>query len=237
MSGEECYPVEALAEIDRLAAEDLQRRHLADCPRCRARLAEYRSFVAAVAPPGAEPDDADRLLTAFLIRAAAGEGTAPEAGGAAEPAVRLPAGRPRRPRPVPFWRPALAAAAVIVGVLGIWRVVDTGWPEGGERVLRGDSPAPAAAPILQPVSALPDGRWQLAWSAVEGADGYTVVLHAADLTEVSRLEAGTRTTLALDRPLPASSPAGRAPSLWRVVGRRGGDTLASSALAPLEPAR
>jgi len=237
MNGKECYPVEALADVDRWAADDPRRRHLADCPRCRARLAEYRSFVAAVAPSGADPDDADRRLTAFLVRAAADERMAAAAGPAASPEVQLPARRPRRPLRVPFWRPALAAAAVVVGLLGIWRAVDTGWQGGGERVLRGESPAPAAAPILQPVSALPDGRWQLAWSAVEGADSYTVVLHAADLTEVSRLEAGTRTTLALARPPAASSPPGRAPSLWRVVVRRGGDTLASSALAPLEPAR
>lgn len=249
MNGKECYPVEALADVDGWAADDPRRRHLADCPRCRARLAEYRSFVAAVAPSGADPDDADRRLTAFLVRAAAGEAglsaagradgptPGPAAGPAVSPEVRLPARRPRRPLRVPFWRPTLAAAAVVVGLLGIWRAVDTGWQGGGERVLRGESPAPAAAPILQPVSALPDGRWQLAWSAVEGADGYTVVLHAADLTEVARLEAGTWTTLALARPPAASSPPGRAPSLWRVVARRGGDTLASSALAALEPAR
>lgn len=241
MNGKECYPVEALADIDGLAADDPQRRHLADCPRCRARLAEYRSFVAAVAPPGADPDDADRQLTAFLVRAAAAEGMVPAAGRAAgraaEPAVRPPAGRSRGPRRVLLWRPALALAAVIVGVLGVWRAVDPGWTGSGARVLRGDSPALAAAPVLQPVSTLPDGRWRLAWSAVEGADGYTVVLHAADLTEVSRLEAGARTTLVLDRPSAATSPAGRAPSLWRVVARRGGDTLARSGLAPLGPAR
>lgn len=237
MSGKECYPIEALANVDGWAADDPRRRHLADCPRCRARLAEYRSFVAAVAPPGADPDDADRQLTAFLVRAAVGERAAPAAGPAASPAVRAPAPRPRRPRPVPFWRPALAAAAVIVGVLGIWRAVDTGRQGGGERVLRGESPALAAAPALGPVAVTPDGRWRFSWSEVEGADAYTVVLHAADLTEVARFEAASQTALTLDRPTADESPPGRAPSLWRVVARRGGDTLASSALAPLEPER
>ncbi len=221
MRDTECYPVEALGEVAALAAGHARLAHLALCPRCRARLAEYRCFMAAEAPAGSDVEDADRRLGALLRRP--------------RPALAAPARTAAPIRPARrALRPALALAAVLAAALGLWRVTGGGGPApDGGRLLRGAGPEAAGAPAPLSVLALPDGRLRLSWRAVEDADAYTVALHAPDLTELVRLPAGTATSLEVDpAALRAVGPEGGARH-WLVVASRGGDEIARSPLRPL----
>ncbi len=64
----DCIPDEALAAFVAPGARDARREHLAGCPRCRARLASYLSFLQAEDVAGADPDDAGARLAALLRR-------------------------------------------------------------------------------------------------------------------------------------------------------------------------
>jgi len=64
----DCIPDESLAALVAPAARDGMRVHLAHCPRCRARLASFLSFLEAEDVAGADPDDADARLAAVLRR-------------------------------------------------------------------------------------------------------------------------------------------------------------------------
>jgi len=229
MNRTNCYQVEALEDIAGLREGDPRLTHLADCPRCRARLAQYRSFMAAEAPPGADPDDAQRRLAEVVAvsgQAQANDGRTGGRGGLLS-WLSLPA-----------LRPALALAVVLVVALGIWRVADLAGPrEGAERVLRGEGPRQGEAFEPMAVGALPGGRVRLSWRAVEGADSYVVVLHAGDLAETARLDPVTGTELDLDPGRLEAHGAGRQPVSWTVVALSGGDPIARSLAAPLAPSR
>lgn len=208
-----CYPLDELERVAALPAGDPGLAHLAGCPRCRARLASYRSFAAGAAAAGADPDDAEGRLAQALHRAIA----------------ETPRARSRRFGPPAHgaWRPALALAAVLVAAVGLWRFAATPRPGAVEPpVLRGETVA-APAPVPLAGRALADGRLVLSWRRQPGADAYRVALHGADLAEAARVEAGNDSTVSV-------SPG--AARFWRVIALRGGDEIGRSALAPLRPA-
>jgi len=208
-----CYPMDELDRVAALPAGDPRLAHLADCPRCRARLASYRSFVRATVAAGADPDDAEPRLMQAFIRAIA----------------TTPRVRPRRLRLAKgsAWRPAFALAGVLVAVVGLWRFGETRRPGAAEPpVLRGEAAA-VPAPLPLAVRVLADGRLLLAWRRQPAAEQYRVALHGADLAEAARVEAGNDTTVSVSR---------GAARFWRVIALRGGDEIGSSALAPLRPA-
>ena len=96
----DCLPVEEIgAALDR-GSKDPARVHVEECPRCRALAKELTAF-----RTGA--DRADDLAVERLHRALRSE-----IFGEQHQVVR-------RPRIVPMWRPVLAAAAIVLVVIGM----------------------------------------------------------------------------------------------------------------------
>ena len=160
------------------------RTHLDACVRCRVLLAAHDRFLAD--PPAADADetarvaDAGRRLATFTA------------------ALHTPGDRRRR-----SWTWPLGLAAVIVVATGFWLLFpdpeapphDGTLPAAGQ-IWRGDgsggmSDPPPAAELLA------DGGLRLGWTAVDGAERYEVVLLGADLTELSRWDAGRATSLTI----------------------------------------
>jgi hypothetical protein len=215
-----CPPVESFEELLRLDARDPRRAHLDDCPRCRARLIAFRSFVERrPMPAGADLGDARRRLSA-AIRAEIEQES---------PRHRL---WPRRPRPWRMqllWKPALGLVAAGVLVILLLRPAGQGSGDGA-LVLRGEGPAPAALAADR----APDGSLRLSWPAVPPAEGYRVMLYGRDLAEIARLEAGRDTVLVLSAERVARlGPSGGA-VFWRVAALEGGEPVSLSAPATLQ---
>jgi hypothetical protein len=227
MTADGWCPTEAeLAEALGLAADDPRHVHLDGCPRCRARLAEYRAFLAAPAGvPGDDATDAERRLLAFIVRE-----IAPVAS-AAPPAIPSPLARLRAWWGSPAAAPALALAAVAVVAGGVALVALTRGPLGRSApdVLRGES-----AEALAPLSTVPgtDGALVLRWAALSGADAYELALHSGDLVEVARIGPLTGTSHAL-APGALAGVARGDTLLWRVRALAAGAALAESEVGTL----
>ncbi len=180
MSGHDCHSDEVLAALhDRgAAAADA---HLAACPRCRARLADYALWVS-----DAQPLDAVEQQAAADMAAAV--------------RARLDAGAPARvvTPPVPAvpsrrrlaW-PALAAAAVVVVAAGTF-VTLTHAPRR-ERVRGATPPVTVGVFAARPPRAAPDGV-VLEWGAARGADAYLVRFFGTDLVDRATLGPVTATS-------------------------------------------
>jgi hypothetical protein len=212
-----CIPVEDLSRVRGLPADSPERRHVADCPRCRARMLALAEFErpTLVLPREADEAGAGERLDAFIDRLG---------GGAAKPAPRPP---------MPWWqrlfepamRPALAALVVVIAAGSFWAVTRP----LHRQELRGDA---ESAPALAAAVATPDG-WELAWAATGGADAYEVLFFGADLRESARVSGLHETHLLLRREaLPAGVEPGK-PCFWQVVALRAGDPLARSRTTPL----
>lgn len=217
-----CPPLEAFAELLRLDAEDPRRRHLEECPRCRARATAFRSFMEMEpAPAGADREDARRKLCA-AIRHETEHG-----GGGAE--SRSPASLRRMLSPA--WKPALGltAAAMLIAIL-VRAPGDRG--QTGEMMLRGAG-ASAAAVEAPAATWGADGSVVLQWPTVAGADGYRVLIYNQDLEEIARLETAREATVILSAERSAAwVPAGEA-VFWRVAALSHGDATSLSSPAIL----
>jgi len=229
-----CFLIEELEFVLSLPDDDPRRRHLDECPRCRALLASYRQFLAPdAAPAGADTADAARRLEAALDREiGAGQMPAPVTPGGESGRTRR--GWPRLlPRGVPQ-RTALAMAAALALVLVLPHVLPLPAGSGGERILRGRDAA-ASGPVLTPPRSLYGGGLALAWTGAAGADGYRVVLYDTGLAEVATLEAGRDTTLILPAARLTALLEAHGELLWEVVALRGGDELERSRPGVLSP--
>jgi len=220
---EGCYPIERLGEIAELAADDPRRGHLANCPRCRARLAAYERFLSQEDPPkGLDLASAEARL-ASVLQAEIGAGATPAAGpvARADDAVVRPE----------WWRWsgmrwAAALAAMLAVAVGLTVFTDRSDDWLREPVLRGDEDAAAEA-FAPTAETLDGGGVLLTWQAVPEAECYRVLLFGADLLEVARWETGVETELSL-------GPNELAKAVyWRVVALRGGDTLQQAAVLKL----
>lgn len=219
----ECPPIEEFEQLMTLASSDPRRGHLVDCPRCRARLLAFASFMAIEPlPDGIRVDDARRKLTEAIQR---------EVGA---------------PRPIAdsrvslwswfrsghlAWRPALAVAcAVVVMGIGAYRLVV--WNHPPEVVLRDSSPA---ATVGTPLTSAPDatGGIRVRWVAIPHADVYRLHFYSADLKEVAAIDAGHETTLLLTRDRLAQLGSPGSPTFWRVASIRNGDEVSLSPPATL----
>lgn len=225
-----CPPVETFEDLLRLDARDPRRMHLDDCPRCRARLIAFRSFLERrPLPAGADPGDARRRLSAAIRAESEREGRP----------------RPSRPRLPRFWRiqilwkPALALIAASMLVVLLLRPAGHGpdvhspadhSPADGSLVLRGQPSA--SMPLVADWA--PEGSVRLSWPAVPSAEGYRVMLYGTDLEEIARLEAGRDTMLVLTAAQVARlGPSGGA-VFWRVATLAGGEPVSVSAPATLQ---
>jgi hypothetical protein len=193
-------------------------------------LASYRAFL----EPQDEPDGVDlehaRVhLTAFVRREVLGTIVA---GGRPAQVDRTEPGRGflayltgLLQQPL---RSALAVAATVLIVIGVFRVVDFRGPAGDERVLRGSERSEQLRVALARPEKLEGNRVRLAWDPVAGADGYRVEFFGADLSECARVEVGPTTSVDVD-PAQTSGLAGKTGVIfYRVVVLSQGDPILRS---------
>jgi len=226
-----CPPAESLPDIALLPLgdeqEDSRRRHLERCPRCQARLADYRDFMAGTAPcPPRDLQAALATLDADLREAVAGEAVAAEAT------------RPDRARPRvrslhpgfahPLARTAFALAALFLILVALDALPDR--PQRREIRLRAgeDRPAAGTALGLEAPRPLSDGGLELSWRALPGADAYRLRLLAPDLGLLAERDCGSATWIRLTAAELAEARAAGAILVWQVEARAGGDPLAVS---------
>lgn len=227
---ERCFAVEELAEVHELVAGDPRLQHLETCPRCRARLAEYRRFLApGPAPADANLGDAERRLADALEREA---GARPNAGATLRPAT--PGGL-RALFGAPAWRPALGVAAALLLVSVIYLAVERPFGRGDRVILRGES-HPGAKDGFELALPRPGqaGTLDLRWTPVAGADAYEVRIFDAGLTAVARLTPVSGTSVTLRH---ADLPPGiesHTSLIWRVAALRAGDEIALSSVGTLQ---
>ncbi len=221
MAGQ-CIKREELGQLLEAGPADPRYRHVTGCPRCRAELAMYRSFLAGnpeLADATREGRLAERMHRLILDSAATGgSSSAPE-----------PAGRrflrfgPRQS----LW----ALAAVLVLIVAINRLPSL----TGEPVIRLRSSAPAAGAALAPVvkAAGETGDLLLAWTLQPGADSYRIEILGSDLSVLRRESVtGTESFPVSARMLDELSS--RSPALlWRVTALAEGRVLAVSSLQVL----
>jgi len=220
---DECYSPEILAELADAPLDDPRRAHLESCPRCRAQLAAYRKFMQpGELPAGAKLPDAearlDTALSAEIFPAEAGSEVVTESAEA-----RAPGGL------IGHWfsdpsRRLLSLAAVLVVAMGIVVLTDVGDSPRRAPVLREDSD-PITDSFTARATTLADGRLQISWSGVAGADGYQIGIFGTDLAEMTRFDAGTDVEMVLDL---ADLLAGEETVIWQVIALRGGDEIARS---------
>lgn len=217
---ERCFPVEDLDEVVASPPGDPRRRHADGCPRCRGLIVSYKRFMSGAGlPPELDVSETDARLAEAVDREIFG---------------------PARPRPSPSRdfletlrgrlsvRVAVAALALAVVVIMGIREASHLMPGDRDHIVLRQAPRTSHAAIAAEVEATGTGPWRFAWSPVEGADRYAVVLLGADLIERARFETGPETTFVVDAgELPARLEA-EAAVLWRVVALRGQDEIAHS---------
>jgi hypothetical protein len=226
-----CPRIEELGEVLARPPEDPVRRHVAECPRCQARLTTYEEFLRGAG----EHDEAqvaaavDRLGDALEREIlGAGAGAAP---GAAPIAQRGRGGKILHFRS-PLVRGALAAAAAVllfVALDGLRdRPPDDATAPGELRLRSEEAGRPAESVTLAEPRRLPDGGVELSWESHPGAGTYVVRILDAGLDEVARLPAGADLSLRLaDETLQGLLP-GPGAYAWLVVALDGGDEVARS---------
>lgn len=223
MTTSRCIDEEKLASYAELPPDGPARSHLAECARCRARIAAFTAFHSPPdVPAGARPDDADSALAAMLdreIRARASN--APAHGGSLASFLRALVR--------PSLRPAWAVAVVVVAILGVREAVRRG---DEPIVLREEMDAPVAEVVTHAPSMAAGGAILLRWDPVASADRYVAVFYGEDLAELTRTDAVPEASCRLPDALAADLRSGK-PLFWRVLAFRGGDEIASARMATL----
>lgn len=232
-----CPRLERIEELLALAPDDPRRAHLDECPRCRARIAEFTSFMEArPLPDGIRLGDARARLTEAVRREA-------------EPAMG--SARIDRPRSgtgfwdrisKPLWKPALGLAVGLLIVVAVGRVTDLArW--GSTPIFRGGD---AAEQVWLPAGVwTAAGELELHWPRTTGADGYRLLFYGSDLLEIIRIDvddetraatgmaAGTTTQFTLTADRVKRLGASGATIYCRVEALRDGDTVARSQPIPI----
>jgi hypothetical protein len=219
----ECPPIEEFEALLSLDASDPRRVHLGDCPRCRARVLAFTSFMAiGPLPEGIRLDDARRRLTQSIQRET----------GAVQPNVERRAPLWSWFRAGRFtWRPvlALASAALVIGI-GTYRIAVR--DRHSEPVLRSASPAVSTGtPLASSVDG--SGGLQVSWGAIPRSDGYRLHFYGTDLKEIAVIDAGPETSLRISRERLVTLGSSGTPVFWRVASVRSGDEVSLSPPATL----
>jgi len=235
----QCIDEQALGDVLALPSSDPQRRHVDECPRCRALAVSYREFLEPAPEEIASYGTAeDRQLTDFRERlTGAAPAPATTAHDSRARAAVPPASRPanagrswsdrlfgRALRPV--W--VLAAIAIAVGVMKIAPKSPPGSPAAP--VLRGGTPHELATATPSYAA----NGVTLAWSANPEADHYQLRFFSSALAEIGRRDLGRDTSATLATgDLPTAYASGET-IFWRVVAMKSGDELESSAPGSLK---
>ncbi|MCP5071426.1 MAG: hypothetical protein GY946_33105 [bacterium] len=219
-----CPTLDILIDIDQLSKRNPGRAHLDDCPRCLARLADYRDFIngGAEVPAGALESAMRGLEAALAVEI--------------DPDVK-PFPTPSRPflmRPVV--RGALALAAILLAIValnGLWQRPAT------EKIrLRAPDPETVGMVIeLFPGQHSGTGGIELSWTAFPDADDYELVLLAPDLSLITTLNSEGRTSLSLDAARMEALFGNQRVLAWRVRALSGGDPIGESASSSLDLSR
>jgi len=203
-----CISVEELGAFDALASDHPTRQHVATCARCEAMLLAYRAFVRAEPMAGANVEDADARLDAFISEQVTGRRprVAP---------LRRSVSRFRFSVPRVAWGMAAAAAVTLV-VLQVRHRPDE------SIVFRGGS---GQAVVHVEVRLLGEGRAEVNWQPVPDADAYTVSSLSEELAVIETLSPSVETTRVVDVP--------EGGAFLQVTALREGDTIAESQPVPV----
>ncbi len=232
----QCIAEEALGNVLALPATDPRRRHVDECPRCRALAVSYREFLEPATEEVASYGSAeDRRLTEFRERLT-GVATAP-----APPAsVRDAQARTVvPPRPVRSWSERLFGPAL----RPVWAIAAIAIAFGVMTIVPKSPPGSATSPTLRGgtsrelATAMPSYAAHgvtLVWSGNPEADHYQLRFFSTALAEIGRRDLARDTSVTLATgDLPAAYAGGET-ILWRVVAMKGGDELESSAPGSLK---
>lgn len=212
-----CFQAEELSELLDLEEADPRRRHLDECPRCRALLAEYRDFLK---PPseisGTNLDEAGSRLRGALKREI-------YEGEAASPVKRVVESR--------TFRVLMALAATICVILIAYSFKEDRPPESDGIVLREEPGAGRERKIeLLPIQPLREGAVKLSWRAAEGADAFKVYFFSGELEELAVLGPQAESTIVLEPGEVPGLPGSGTILLWCIKALKEGDEIASSPL-------
>jgi hypothetical protein len=179
-----CLTPEELALAQGSEPNEAQRRHIEECHRCRALTSSYELFLQdGGLPEGADAESAAKLLGDFLEREIATD----------QEKVGILPRRSRGFRPGPA---ILAAAAVLVAVVG-WSVAQQrGGGDPSVVILRNE--AAAYALQLETPEIQDDNRFLFRWNAVKNADLYDLVILDGQQAEALRVGAGTENSYLAD---------------------------------------
>jgi hypothetical protein len=235
----QCIDEQALGDVLALPQSDPRRRHVDECPRCRALAVSYREFLDPSEEVGSYGSAEDSQLTDFrehltgVASAPAGPTRLHDANARAAAPARGTDGEPRSWSErlfAPALRPVWAIAAIVIA-FGVMRIAPQSPPGSATApVLRGGS----AHELATATPSYAANRVTLVWSAHPEADRYQLRFFSTALAEIGRRDLGrdTSVTLAIGD-LPAAYAGGET-ILWRVVALKAGDELESSAPGSLK---
>lgn len=220
-----CFRPDEMESLLELAPGDSRLRHLADCPLCRARFAEYRAFIEEGAPAdGSRPEQARADLEVFIAKMLRGEAGST---GGRDFRARLRALRVPRFVLIPGVAAAAVAVLILVAVLHPFTGMDQQQPP-----LRGlaDSTEEKLSELVTTPAAVRGGAMSFSWSALPDADRYEVQIFDVNLESHARFDAGRDTVLEIKTD---EISAASGPLWWRVAAFQGGDEFAHSSLSAL----
>lgn len=214
-----CFPPEETNRILELDSSTPERMAAERCPRCASLLTAYAAFLEAEPIPGARPDEAVETLGEFVDTLEA-RGPGADTGIANQPTDTI--GGPTFLQRLTPWlhpAPALVAAAALV-IAGI-ALFPRGGSEPGRGILRGtpEQSIGAGSAVWRGASL------HVAWDAVDGCDGYMVILLTGDLSELNRIGPLEETSVDIDA---AGLPGGVDELLYVIVAMNGQDEVSRS---------
>lgn len=220
---QDCMPIENLVELITLDPDDPRRAHLDACPRCRARLAAFRSFLEMhPLPEGARPADARKRLSRAIRQE-----TSISQRSRSRPGPWSFLEILRRPR----WQ---AAAGLVVATGAVVLLLQlTERREEQPILLRGAEGTESVEGSVPAHSVQADGAVELRWPSMADADEYQILIAGLDLEEILRVEAGPETQILLAAETVRDLGRPGSVVFWRVSALRGGDRIALSPPATL----
>lgn len=229
-----CFDFDELSAILRAGEGDSRWAHIHACPRCRSRLALYRSYVGLEKVPADPPGDpkeaeAGRELQKILDREILG----PSPGEEMKTPASVRSGRFRRLF-MSLRRPLRLApiAGVLALVVAAFLFVRTWQPWTSDRtVFRGTvwDEQLSSEVVVFPLQTLAADGVQLRWRSVPGARTYRVRLLSSRYEELACLDAGRDTVLSVTPEEIHRPPGEPAVSFWLVEALDHGDPIAESA--------